>query len=115
MRLRVGHGIIRLLLLWILRRWNIFGAPRRCLQCAELLHQQAHIIDCCDMGSLISLRFNPGPSPAILSSGEFVIEAALTALSRADQSNVLTFVDFLSTTICSCLERVFGDVRPCFR
>ena len=107
LRLRVGHGIIRLLLLWILRRWNIFGAPRRCIQCAELFHLQAHIISCCVMGSLISLRFDPVSFPALLTSGEFVIEAALTALSRADQSNFLTFVDFLSTTIRSCIERVF--------
>ena len=61
------------------------------------------------MGSLIPLRFDPVSFPAKLTSGEIVIEAALTALSRADQSNVLTLVDFLSTTIRSCLERVFGD------
>lgn len=107
LRLPVGHGIIRLLLLWILRRWRIFGRARTCLRCLMPFREQSHVILCCHMPVILASQLTQIPDLAHM--GEVCIEFALTHLSRSDPSLVVPSIDFIISTIRQCLILVFGD------
>ena len=111
LRLRIGHGVFRLLLLWILRRWDILGPARQCLHCLQSFSLQSHVVRCSGMIPLLTAR--PGFTiPAIvLDRPEFVIEYLLTCLCRSEQTLVPGHIDFLSETIRHCLSLSFGETR----
>ena len=109
LRLRVGHGIIRLFLLWILRRWDIYSSSRRCLNCNILFDSQSHILLCCDMRSVFSTHPDLATPPETEVPVEFTIEYILTLLSRLDPTVAHSHIALMESTIRTCLSRVFGE------
>lgn len=108
LRLRIGHGLIRLLLLWTLRRWNIFGRARQCLRCQQSFREQSHVVVCCSLHDMLATHPTLVTFPNLESTGENCIEAVMTFLSHSEQSTVPDSIEFIAATICSCLTLVFG-------
>jgi len=104
-RLRFGHGIIRLFLLWILRRWDIFRSPLRCLKCNILFNSQSHILFCCDMRSVFSTHPDLATPPETEVPVEFTIEFLLTLLSRLEPIVAYIHIALMESTIRTCFRR----------
>jgi len=109
LRLRVGHGIIRLFLLWNIRRWDLYRSSRRCLKCGLSFNSQSHVLFCCDMRSIFATHPDLATPTETEVPIEFTIEFLLTLLSRLDPPVAYRHIHLMESTIRSCLALVFGE------
>jgi hypothetical protein len=116
LRSRVGAGIFRTILLWLLQRWRIFGPPRRCLHCDGLFADQSHIASCSSLRESIVTQC-PVPSStldltSLTYSASNVIEHALLLACQNlifEPQTVSNFLVFLVEVIRSSLSLIFGE------
>ena len=113
LRCRVGTGVFRTVLLWLLQRWRIFGPHRRCLYCTSPFSEQSHVASCSGLrhsmisGCPISLDLN-----CLSDSPRLVVEhSLLLACQQLVFTPILAsqFLGFLCDTIRASLLVVFGE------
>ena len=110
LHLPLSHGIFRVLLLWILRRWRKFQGTHLCLHCHSSFTDQAHIASCAGMRARL-VEYDCVDFSQLTYSNDNLVEHALLLISQEfimNPKDAAKALQLINDTVISCLGMILS-------